>query len=195
MASDEEDYEYWEDKVTALQRTQLDTVNAAATAWRTLFGALLGIFTAVAFAGGLTTIDNLAQPWDSIMKVATLVALVLAIGATYFANRASGSISVELIHNQDPLYLRNRTANLAAEARTNLGRAKPLGVLAVGIVIAGSAIVLLIGPAKPGAPDVLLVQGGQATCGSLARQSGRLTVGTTPLSANVSQMTIVSSCP
>ena len=195
MASDEEDYAYWETKVTALQRTQLETVNAAATAWRTLFGALLGIFTAVAFAGGVTTIDKLASPWDTIMKVATLAALVLAIAATYYANKASGSWSVELIHNQDPIHLRDRTATMAAEARSYLDRAKPLGALAVGIVIIGSAAVLLVGPAKTGPPDVVLIQGGQAVCGPLAKQSDRLLVGNTPLTSGAIQMTVVSSCP
>ena len=195
MPSDEDDYKYWAGKVAALQRTQLDTVNAAATAWRTLFGALLGIFTAVAFAGGLTTIDKLASPWDTIMKIATLVAVAAAIGATYFANEASGSISVELLHNQDPLNLRNRTAAMASAARSNLDRAKPLGALAVGIVIIGSAVVLIVGPAKAAPPDVLLFQNGHAICGPLAKQSGQLVVGNTPLSPGASQMTVVSSCP
>jgi hypothetical protein len=194
LPSKEDDYNYWAGKVTALQRTQLETVNAAATAWRTLFGALLGIFTAVAFAGGLTTIDKLAHPWNVILKIATVVALVMAIGATYLANKASGSMSVGVLTDQDPDFLRQRTRAMAEQAHADLDLAKPLGALAVGIVIVGSVIALFIGPAKAGPQDVLVVINGQATCGPLTAQSDRLVVGTTPLSTRVSQMTAVSSC-
>lgn len=195
MASDEEDFDYWQGRVNDLQRTQLETVNAVAANWRTLFGALLGIFAAVAFAGGLTTIDKLASPWDTIMKFATLVAVAAAIGATFFANRASGSISVEMMNNQDPLYLQNRSNALAATARRYLAIAKPFGVVAVLIVVVGSAIVLFLGPAKPGPPDVVVIDNGKALCAPLAKQSGVLTAGGIPLSSGVTQMVVVPSCP
>ncbi|MGH9121744.1 MAG: hypothetical protein ACRDYC_07325 [Acidimicrobiales bacterium] len=196
MADEEQDYAYWQGKVDTLQRTQLETVNAAAANWRALFGALLGIFTAAAFAGGLTTIDRLASPWDSIMKAATIVGVVAAIGAVYFANMAAGSISVELLTDQDPMALRNRSLTMAAKARTNLKRSKPLGALAVVIIVVGSATVLLLGASKPGPADVLVIVNGQAACGPLVKHAeGGITVGGTPLTGTVGQMTAVSACP
>jgi hypothetical protein len=58
-ASADEEWAYWDAKATDLRRTQLSTVQGAATKWATLLTAVLGVFGTVAFAGGLTTLDKL----------------------------------------------------------------------------------------------------------------------------------------
>ena len=58
-----EDDDYWDNQVTEMIRGELAAALSAATAWKNLFAALLGIFTAAAFAGGITTVSKLPDPW------------------------------------------------------------------------------------------------------------------------------------
>jgi hypothetical protein len=194
----EQEWNYWDGQVTELRHHQLATVQSAATGWKTLFAALLGIFTTVAFAGGLTTVDKLASPWDTLVKGATLVAVVCAAAATYWANKASQGLSPGAAAELDADSIRDRSDQAANASLVDLNKAKVAGVLAVVIVLAGSAAVLLLGPAPTPsvAPTAVVIVNGRAVCGKLTRAADRsLMIDGTGLGTGVSGFTVVSKCP
>jgi hypothetical protein len=191
----QENFAYWDDQLTTMIRTQLTTVQQAATGWRTLFGALLGIFTSVAFAGGITTIDKLASPWSDVVKYGTLAAVLAAALATFWSNQASQSLSPEVTSHLDANYLRTQTNEQAATSLKRLNRAKISGALAIGVVLVGSALVLLVGPAASPSTSALATVNGKTICGVLKTTGSSLKLGSTALSGDVSDITLVPSCP
>ena len=84
------DEAYWREEVIKAQRDELESTRKAATAWAGLFGAVLGVFGTVTFAGGLTALDDLNEDWQPLVKGATLAAAALALGATLLAGAAAG---------------------------------------------------------------------------------------------------------
>src|SRR5262245_39293504 len=91
--SPEEEWDYWDAKATELRRTQLKNVQSSATKWSALLAALLGVFGTVAFAGGLTTLDKLHDPWSTIVKVLTTAAAATAIAGIVLLAKAAGGLS------------------------------------------------------------------------------------------------------
>ena len=189
-----EEHDYWKDQVIALRRNQLETVTKAATSWSALFSAVLAVFGAVAFAGGLTTLDKLASPWHEIVLGMTLLAAMLALAATVLAGLASGTTASE---TDDSTWdgLRDSTKQRAKEALGRLRLAKKLGAGAMALVVVGSSIVLIVGEdTSVSSPDVIAVVNGAAVCGPLTRTNARLSVAGTELT-NVASITVVGACP
>ncbi|MCA1702380.1 MAG: hypothetical protein LC808_03575 [Actinobacteria bacterium] len=194
----EQEWEYWDTKGTELRHGQLDTVQKAAANWTALFGASLGIFGTVAFAGGLTTVDALADPWEVIVKVATTVAVLLALVATYFGAKASQALSPKQASSLDATALMQRAEAAAHESLASLKVAKVTGTAAAALVLLGSATVLWLGqdqkPAEP--PTAVVVVEGKSACGQLTKAvDGSLVVGGLTLNGAVSEFTVVSRCP
>jgi hypothetical protein len=193
----EQEWNYWDSQLTDLRHNQLKTVQSAAAAWSKLFAALLAIFGTVAFAGGLTTIDKLPSPWDVVAKVGTLIAAAAAIAATYMAARASDTLSVSDRPAIDALTLRQAVSDAAHESVHWLSLAKIAGAIAVGIVLAGSGLIVVVGEAgdTPTVPTVVAVVDGHAYCGKLKKLDGALAVRGHELNRSVTAVTPVADCP
>jgi hypothetical protein len=196
-ATPDQEWTYWDGQLTSLERTQLATVQQAATGWRTLFGALLGVFTAVAFAGGVTTIDKLSNGWGDLVKGVTLLAVVGAAIATYLSNKASQSTSVSTIRNLTAEGLQQSNAEQARSSLARLRLAKIAGASAVVAVLVGSSLVLVVGPSSPTPTqtDVLLITHGDSVCGPVASSNGQLSVDGIPITERFDRIIVVSSCP
>lgn len=192
MSSEQEETDYWKSQVLHAVRNELETVQKAASAWATLFTAVLGVFGTVTFAGGLTALDDLPGPFQSWAKGATILAAGATLVAIVLSSRASGTMP-DLTNDTtwDGFRLKNEEA--AQRALRNLGRAKKAGVVAAVMVLLGSSTVLLVGSAAPGVPTVIAVVDGRAVCGKLTGGEP-ISVGSTPLT-NVTNLTIVSRCP
>lgn len=193
----EEEWTYWDDRATELRRGEMQTVQKAATAWGSLFGALVGVFGAVTLAGGLTTIDELQSPWDSFVKGATLAAITLALVTIYLAARAGGGLSPGLVRELDAASLEVRMSRAAERGIATLRWVKMTGTAVVVLLIAASFTVVLAGRQTQPAPTVIAVVNGKAICGRVAGgQHGRaLTVNSTPLSKAVTTLNVVAACP
>jgi hypothetical protein len=190
------DAEYWDGKLTELERGQLDAVANSATAWSALLGALLGVFGLVAFAGGLTSLDKLPPPWSGWIKIVTVVAAVLLSVATVAAAAASQKLAPKSRAGMTWQELESLTTTRASTGLVWLRVAKIAGSLAVGFVLAGSAVVIFVEPDDPaGVPTVVAVIDGKPVCGELtARADGRLAAGKVLLE-RVESITIVAMCP
>lgn len=197
MTTPAEESKYWRTKSETLRRTQLETIQKAATGWSALLGALLGIFGAAAFAGGLTTIDKLAEPWATVAKGLTVAAALAGITATYRAAQAAGSLSPGPSNELDSDSIRERSTAAANTAFMRLRSAKFFTVIAAALVFIGSGIVLFAGEASTTKepPTVVAVVAGTAACGAISEEDGVLVVDGTPLAAEVESITVVEACP
>lgn len=195
MTTQTED-EYWEERLVDLTRQGLDTTRKAAAGWAALLGGVLGVYGTVAFAGGLTSLDRLAAPFDDVTKLATVAAVVALVIATIYAAKASQSTSASAETPLTWIQLRDRSNAAANSSVKNLRISKIAGVIAASIVLLGSTAVLLMGEAqKPSEPPtVLAVVGGDAVCGKLDRAGGALRVDGVELS-DVSDLLVVTTCP
>lgn len=194
----EEEWAHWDAKLIELRHGQLKTVQDAAAGWAKLFAAVLGIYGTVAFAGGLTSLDKLAAPFDTIARIATFLAAVAALLATWWATLASQDLEPEERAATDANSLRAATEVAVRSSLRDLRKAKKAGYAAAAIVLAGSTMILwqqeAESPAKP--PKVLAIVAGEAVCGPLARaDDGSLEVDETPLAGEVQNVTVVAACP
>lgn len=191
------DPEFWGEKAQTLRRTQLESVRSAATNWKNLFAALLSVFTTASIAGGgLPTLTKLAQPLQTIVKGATLIAVLAVFGATVLASLASGA-GLRLTSDQSWQGTHAAHKSAAEQALRQLSAAKLCGVIAAVLVLSGSAVIFWVGEAAPHPrpPSVVAVLDGTAVCGTLATaSSGALTAGSVPLTA-VDNIMIVPACP
>jgi hypothetical protein len=198
--SEEQEWQFWDEQATAARRGQLAAVQSAAAGWRTLFGALLGVFSAGSFAGGVTTLDKLADPWASLAKAATLVAVASILAATVLANTAAQAVSVETVGGLSGRDLMVRSHRGARVAMGRLRAAKVVGFAAIGVVVVASATVVLVGPAPAKAPTVVVVVDGRVLCGVLSKDSSGLKVNGVALAVGgapnaVSGLAVVPRCP
>ncbi len=190
------DPDFWGERALSVRRNQLETVRAAASSWKNLFSAVLGAFSAAAFAGGLPTLTKLTEPLQTIVKAATLVAVVAFLGATVFSSLAAGA-GLRLTSDQSWQGTQADHKSAAALAIKRLDAAKLCGVIAAVLVLAGSAVIFWVGEAapKPQPPTVVAVLDGNAVCGKLAASTGgALMAGTVPLT-KVDSLMIVATCP
>lgn len=188
--------QYWEAKLTELRRQSLDTTRKAASGWAAVLAGVLGVYGTVAFAGGMTSLDKLASPFDLAAKLATIAAAAALLFATYFATKASQSTAATSQPNFTWMDLRDRSNAAARQSYKYLRRAKVAGLVAVGTVFTGSTAVVLLGEAeKPSEPPtVIAVVDGRALCGKLEASGEALQVDGVTL-ANVSGVTVVTKCP
>ncbi|MEV4513307.1 hypothetical protein AB0K00_30560 [Dactylosporangium sp. NPDC049525] len=185
---------YYETRLDELRRDQLKTVQSAAGRWSALMTAVLGVFGTVAFAGGLTTIDKLAAPYDVVAKAVTTLAAVTAVTAVVHLARAAGGLRLEDLTFPNGKALMNREARLAGEARTRLRTGRWFAVATGALVLAGSGLVLWCPTAAPGPAKVLVRFPDGAACGAPAWAGGQLTVGGRPLRDAV-EIVPVAACP
>lgn len=149
MTTFADEADFYEARLDELRRGQLKTVQASAGRWSALMTAVLGVFGTVAFAGGLTTIDDLAEPFDAIAKAVTTLAAAAAVVAVVYLARASGGLRLDDLAFPNGRTLMNREAELTAAARTWLRTGR-------WFAAATGALVLWCPTATPGPSNVLV---------------------------------------
>lgn len=185
---------YYEDRLDELRRGQLKTVQTSAGRWSALMTAVLGVFGTVAFAGGLSTVDQLAAPYDVIAKAVTTLAAATAVTAVVFLARAAGGLRLDDLVFPSGRTLMNREARLAVEARTRLRTGQRFAVATGALVLAGSGLVLWCPTAAPGPPQLLVRFPDGAVCGAPAWVGGQLTVAGRAL-RDALETVPVTACP
>lgn len=195
-ATAEEEWTYWDEKATELRRTQIATVQSAAAKWSALLTALLGLFGTVAFAGGLTTIDKLSDPFDLIARIMTTLAAVCAVRAIWLLTKAGGGLSLSKMPGINAASVRDHYTTGTTTSINRLAEGKTWAIGAGALVLAGSLMVLWAGersdPAK--APSVVGIVDGKLVCGKLTKNdSGNIAIGGT--TGEVTQVTPVTTCP
>lgn len=196
MTPEELEEQFWRMQVAEGRHGQLDAIRKAATTWSELLAAILGLFGIVAFAGGLTGLEDLESDYQTPIKIATLAAAVLVLAATILAGFAAG-YSTQTTSDSSWQGLRDSVNQRAEDARVKLMVAKALGSVAGLIVLVGSATVLLAGEAEStkSPPTVVAVVDGSVVCGKLSAGSGGLQVDGTALSGSVTSIVVVDACP
>lgn len=195
----EDEYEYWNEELTRLGREELATIKSAADSWTKIFGALTGVFGTIAFAGGVTTLDKLASPWNFWIVLGTTVALACAVASISISASATGSATAETVVGMTPEQLRSNSITSAAEGAKRLGQARFWGIVAVAVILAGSLVLLWKPILQPAAasPDTFLVidpEGGSA-CGPLTGDDGSLAIGDITLTDGLTELIPVETCP
>jgi hypothetical protein len=144
------EWKYWDDKAAELYRTQRDTVSASAAKWTALQTAILGVFTAVAFAGGLTTLDKLGEPWHWIALGITILAVLTGLTAIVLMNFAGGGLFTKVITQPlDGMKVKQDFAEAALVKNQYLRNAQKASIATVCLFIIGAFMVLIVGPADP----------------------------------------------
>jgi hypothetical protein len=193
MTNEAAETEYWSQKLADAQRGQLDTVASAATAWTALLGSLLGVFGLVTFAGGLTAIDDLPEPWASGAKWLTIVAAALLATATLAAGVASQKLSPKTQEGMSWQTFKTETQARAKDGLAWLRLVKVTAVITALVVLVGSSIVLFV-DAGPSTQKFVAVVDGVSACGPLEHDGEHIAVGGVPLLGDVT-LTVVGKCP
>ena len=187
------DQAHWENKLSEVRTGQLDTVRKSATAWSALFSSLLGVFGVVAFAGGLKEIDDLAPDFTILIKVVTSLAALALATATFFSAKAAGLFTATT-NNTTWQQLRDTTTNDAHSANGDLRIAKIAGVVAVILVLGGTAAAIW-GPSAESPPATVIVDTPEGVaCGKLSRDGGAIVVDGKTVES-VGELSVVSRCP
>lgn len=196
-ATEEEEWGYWDAQATRLVRTEVETVNASATRLAALTASLLGLFGAVAFAGGLTTLDKLTSPLDDVVRVMTTAAVLAAAVGTVLLAAAAGSLGVKNVSSLNGPKLKELSQEQARKQRRLLSKGRLAAALAAALVISGSLLVLWAGTSPPSAASrYLVVHDDGAACGELATTAeGEVVVAGIPLTGDVHTVLSVASCP
>jgi hypothetical protein len=196
-ASAEEEWTYWDGKATELRRTQLTTVQTSATKWSTLLTAILGVFGTVAFAGGLTTIDKLADPYPSIAKVVTTSAALVAVIGIYLLTKAGGGLTLAVEQGITATSLRNRYTTGSEVSMRLLAWGKRCAVIVALLVLGGSLLVLWVGEKEEVTtpPSVVGIVEGELVCGILEDLPGaEVSIAGEPQGA-ISEVDTITTCP
>ncbi len=191
------DDDFWKGQVVAARRNQLEVIRKAATGWAALFTAVLGVFGSVTFVGGLSGLNDLADPLATNLRWAILVAALLTLAATLLTGFVANSIP-RVTSDLDAGTLRDDTKNKARRGRKLL-RASMYCAAAAGVIVTIGSAVALFAEKKSSAseaPTVVAVVDGMATCGALtADDRGVASVSGTPLDDGVESLTVVDACP
>jgi hypothetical protein len=196
--SPEQDWEYWDEKATALWREQTTSVNTAAAKWSAMVGALLGVFGAVAFAGGLATLDKLSGPWDAIAKAITTAAVLAGVGGIVFLALAAGGLRTErLDHPLTGAEVKRRHTTRVRSSLRLLRIGRWFSACAALFVVAGSLLILWVGsaPAAKKPPLLIATFSDGSICGpAVFAPNGSITVGGRKLDNRLRNLVVVSSC-
>lgn len=145
----EEEWKYWDEKAVDLPHEETEAVNASAAKWQALATALLGVFGLVAFAGGLTTLDKLGEPWRTSALVMTSIAVVTAVIGLILLGIASGGLWTVLVkHPVDGLELKRLAHEHALRANKCLKYGQWFTAVTVALVLSGSMMILWAGPSE-----------------------------------------------
>lgn len=194
---DNDEMKYWDQAVRDRDRKQLENVQKAATTWSALLAAVLGVLSTAAFAGGITSLDKLGEPWALIAKVATLVAALFLLISILRASEASGTTKTGLQPHESWNDMQAKAPGRAKYAADKLDAAKFWGGFAAVIILVGSTVAFVAGekeaaPSTP--PKVIAVIGGIAVCGELKADGSSLEVDGETLTG-VESITVVTACP
>lgn len=194
MTQEEDDF--WTGKILEAQQNQLETVRKAGTAWSALFTAVLGVFITVTFASGLTGLNGLSEPVQTICRVGVVIAAI----AIFIAATLAGSVANSNPRLTNDLTIDSYRADSKSRAIRALNRlhlSMLFGVLAAVVIISNSLIVLFAHKAESeNTPlSAVVVMKGEAYCGVLMTTSdGSLAIGKMPVKGATS-LTIVERCP
>jgi hypothetical protein len=196
--SPEDDWTYWDSRATSLTRTQLAGVNASAAKWQALATSLLAVFGTVAFAGGLTTLDELSEPWGVIAQVLTTLAVASGVVGVVLLALAAGGLRVDTVTGPlDGMALRDLHERETERQASRLRAGRLAAVTTAGLVLAGSLLILWFGQPGPSDPPafVAVFEDG-AACGSLSLGGGgELLLAGRPLSDGLVSISSVDACP
>jgi hypothetical protein len=190
----EDEFDYWDAKATELRRGQLDSVRAAATKWAALMSALLGVFGTVTFAGGLQTVDMLGDPWAQIVKGLTSAAAAFAVSAIGMLSYAAGGLRISQEQGLTGNSVQKMFTEDTGRAMRWFGWGKKAALAAAAIVLAGSALILWLGPQPAAPPTILVVSRHSTYCGPLKQDSNGVRVGGHRLSGDIQAIIIVDTC-
>jgi hypothetical protein len=195
-ATAEQEWEYWDKQATDLRRSQLKTVQTSATKWSTLLTALLGVFGTVAFAGGLSSLDDLEPPWAGVAKSMTTIAAGLAIVAIVCLSYAAGGLRLTAVSALSGPLLKRRNTDLAGSSLALLDLGRLCAVLAGLAVLAGSFMVLWAPTSEPRASRVIARFDDVSYCGrpTKAPIDNDLLIGGRKLS-EATEIISVAACP
>ena len=190
--------EYWETKATEIRRGQTEAFRRSATKWAAVLTALLGAFGAVAFAGGLTTIEDLPDGWVLVVRILTSLAAALSVVSIVALSIVSGGLRMRLQQSAvTALQLADEETEPSKELRTLFRWGRVAAIAAAACVLIGSGAVLWVSPAAPAASPVQSIvvkfDDGSA-CGEPKRSGEELTLDGRNLSEAV-EITPVSKCP
>lgn len=192
----EDEWAYWDAKATELRRTQLSSVQSAAAKWSGLLTAALGIFSAIAFAGGLTTIDKLDNPYAGWAKALTSVAALADLAAIILFAIIAGGLTLAAKEGLTAQTVRKDNAVAADSLLPLLTWGRVAVFVAAVAVLAGSAMVLWAPQASSDPSSVVVVTDAHLYCGELtANTDGSVTVGDVAPAGTVTQVVPVEKCP
>jgi hypothetical protein len=197
-ATETEEWLYWDAKATELRRTQLATVKASATKWSALLTALLGLFGAVAFAGGLTAVDKLSETNATLARVLTSLAALAALIAVFLFSKVSDGLFPKTVAGVTATSVREINTTGANAALVWFRAARALAIAAILLVVAGSFFVLWAGEASPPnkPSSVIAAVNGRIVCGQLGLGPHLvLTVGGDSIKGNITAIAEVAACP
>ena len=188
--------EYWEGKVAEIRRGQVATVRSSATRWAALLTALLGVFSAVAFAGGLNTIDKLDEPWATVVKLLTSVAAGTAVLSIVLLNIVAGGLRLQLQKSAlTALQLAEEETQPTSRMLSQLWWGRILAVVTAAFVLGGSILVLWAPPAAAPVQALFARFSDGSECGKpTVAESGELMLGRHNLTSAVEILT-VAKCP
>jgi hypothetical protein len=193
-ATEEQEWKYWDDEATKLRRSQLKTVQTSATKWSALLTALLGVFGTVAFAGGLSSIDELKSPWATTAKIITTVAAGLAVIAIVCMSYAAGGLRLTAIGSLGGPFLKRRSTALTHKSLILLNLGRICAVLSAAAVLAGSFMVLWAPTADAPASRVIARFQNASYCGRPTKVANELQLGGRKLSEAV-EIIPIAACP
>jgi len=187
--------DFWKQKVREAQHTQLDAVRKSAAGWTALFTAVLGVFGAVTFTGGLTGVSDMSVGWKLVVRLLITAAALLALIATVLTGLAANTFPRAESDTSFQAF-RDQTKRDAEKARSLLMAGMGFAAGAAVVVVGGSAASLWADkentPKKP--PTVVTIIDGEARCGALNLNGDELRVGSARLE-NVTSVVVVDACP
>lgn len=191
---------HWEQKLTELRHSQLDSVRASAAKWLATISTFLGVFGLVSIAEGTSKISELSADSADLVMKATGIAAGMALIAIGLAAYAAQGFPLRR-RRPTAAALRRWSRNSTRAAVYTLRLSQILAVGAAIVVLGGSLLVFAQSEPKsaPAATKAIVIQGGSARCGELVVSGETLGVatpaGVVELATGVTQITFVNECP
>jgi hypothetical protein len=190
------DRDYWDGLALKAEREQLKAVQDSATKWTAITGTLLGLFGTVAFATGLSAIEDPADAWlPTVVRAATTVAFLLILYGTWSLAKAAGGLNLKYYADGfDGVRLEQETTKRVVTAKRELDNGRKAALYGTLIVLIGTAVIFWCNKTPPSVSKVAgVTTNGQIVCGELQSNGSTTTIGasTTP----VTNIVTVTKCP
>jgi hypothetical protein len=175
----DKEWQYWDDKAVELSHGQRETVAATAAKWKALQTAVIAVFATVTFAGGLTTLDKLDEPYHWIALGITLAAVASALAAVWLLSAAGGGLYTKVATQPlDGLDLKRQWADEAKRTNTHLRRGQLATAVTIGLFVVGAVLVLVVGPSTGSQNYIATFTGKAPAYGTLSvSKDGTITIG------------------